>query len=84
MPELALLPKSYIHEPWKIPEMELAFLNFELGKDYPYPIVDINQMRKFASDTLYEYKKHPTSKKESTRIIEKHTLPGRPVWDQHD
>ncbi len=81
VPELAKLPMNYLHEPWKIPEMELVFLNFELGRDYPKPIVDIDKMRKFASETLYSYKKHTTTRKEGVRIIKKHTLPGRPVWD---
>lgn len=83
VPELSGLPSTYIHEPWNIPAMEQQFLNFELGKDYPYPIVSLSDMRKFASDTLYAYKKNPKTRRESKRIIEKHTLPGRPVWDQH-
>lgn len=83
VPELSALPNKYIHEPWKIPEMELIFLNFKLGIDYPKPIVDIDKMRRFASDTLYSFKKHPKIKQEGERIIKKHTLPGRPVWDKH-
>lgn len=84
VPELAELPSQYIHEPWEIPPMELAFLGFKLGKDYPKPIVSISKMRKFASDALFAYKKKPATKRESKRIIERHTLPGRPVWDQHN
>jgi deoxyribodipyrimidine photo-lyase len=84
VPELATLPSQYIHEPWEIPQMELQFLGFELGKDYPQPIVSISKMRKFASDALYAYQKNSRTKKESKRIIAKHTLPGRPVWDQHN
>jgi len=83
VPELAGLPIQYIHEPWKIPKMEQAFLGFELGKDYPKPIADIDQMRRFASDTLYNFKKLSQTKMEGQRIIAKHTLPGRPVWDNH-
>src|SRR6056297_17714 len=83
VPELAKLPSQYIHEPWEIPPMELAFVGFQLEKDYPSPIVSISKMRKFASDALYAYKKAPKTKRESKRIIETHTLPGRPVWDQH-
>ena|GEM_PF-6138201 len=64
--------------------MELQFLGFELGKDYPHPIVSISKMRKFASDALYAYKKSPKTRLENKRIIAKHTLPGRPVWDQHN
>lgn len=84
VPELSKLPSKYIHEPWKVPEMELTFLNFQLGKDYPKPIVDIKKMRKYASDTLYAYKTKNSVKKESVRIVKKHTIPGRPVWDQYD
>ena len=81
IPELAKLPSAYIHEPWLIPEMELQFLGFNLGVDYPYPIVDIHKMRVFASDALYSFKKRNTVKNDGKRIVKKHTLPGRPVWD---
>lgn len=84
VPELSRLPNAYIHEPWNMPTMEQQFLNFELGKDYPEPIVSLSKMRKFASDTLYAYKKNPKTRKESKRIVATHTLPGRPVWDQHN
>ena len=83
VPELASLPVAYIHEPWKMPKMEQTFLNFEPGKDYPLPIIAIATMRKFATDTLYAYKNNKAVKKEGNRIIAQHTLPGRPVWDQH-
>lgn len=80
VPELARLPATYIHEPWLIPPMELQFLGFNLGQDYPDPIVDINQMRVFASEALYAYKKKSSVIRDGKRIIAKHTLPGRPVW----
>ena len=83
VPELGDLPKEYVHEPWKIPKMEQEFLNFHLGENYPEPIVDIEVMRKYASDQLYQFKKNGQTKKEGRRIVAKHTLPGRPVWDQH-
>ncbi len=81
VPELSKLPEHYLHEPWKIPEMELVFLDFQLGLDYPKPIVDIEKMRAFASETLWNLKKHPSVKNDGKRILKKHTLPGRPVWD---
>jgi len=81
VPELAKLPTSYIHEPWLIPPMELQFLDFTLGEDYPRPIVDINKMRVFASDALYTFKKKQSVKKEGRRIIRKHTLPNRSAWN---
>jgi len=84
VPELAELPNAYIHEPWLIPQMERQFLGFNLGVDYPNPIVDVAKMRTFASDALYSYKKRGSVKKEGKRIIEKHTLPSRSVWDKND
>lgn len=84
LPELANLPKQYLHEPWKIPLMEQQFLGFELGKQYPYPVVDLKGARKHASDTLWEYKTSTHVKLEETRILKKHTIAGRPVWDNQD
>lgn len=84
VPELANLPKQYIHEPWNIPKMEQQFLNFELGKDYPYPIIDLQQARIHASDTLYKFKNSKQVKVEGNKILNKHTLPGRPVWDDQE
>ncbi len=84
VPELVNLPKQYIHEPWNIPKMEQQFLNFELGKDYPYPIIDLQQARIHASDTLYKFKNSKQVKVEGNKILNKHTLPGRPVWDNQE
>tara|TARA_R110000751_G_scaffold106568_1_gene202601 strand:+ start:26035 stop:27561 length:1527 start_codon:yes stop_codon:yes gene_type:complete len=80
LPELAHLPVPYIHEPWEIPAMEAVFQNFELGKDYPLPIVDAKLARKHAQDILYGIKKDAKSKSESRRIVNKHTNPGREIW----
>lgn len=84
LPELAHLPISYIHEPWKIPALEAMFHNFELGKDYPFPVVDVTLSRKRAQDILYGIKKDAQSKEESRRIVQKHTNPGREIWPGGD
>jgi deoxyribodipyrimidine photo-lyase len=41
LPELSALPKELLHEPYKMSKMEQKMHGVELGKDYPYPIVDI-------------------------------------------
>jgi deoxyribodipyrimidine photo-lyase len=84
LPELAHLPISYIHEPWKMPAMEAMFHNFELGRDYPLPIVEAKLARKHAQDVLYGIKKDAKSKQESRRIVNKHTNPGREIWPGGD
>jgi deoxyribodipyrimidine photo-lyase len=41
LPELFNLPGFTAHEPYKLNSQEQAKFNFELGKDYPRPIVDL-------------------------------------------
>ena len=77
VPELADLETPFIHEPYLMTELEQQLYNFKLGVDYPLPIVNIKEMRKKASDILWNMKKNPTVIKESTRILKKHTLSDR-------
>lgn len=77
VPELKDLPLHFVHEPYLMTEMEQGFIDFKLGRDYPYPIVDIQETRKKASDTLWNLRKNKTVKNESERILKKHTLPDR-------
>jgi deoxyribodipyrimidine photo-lyase len=39
VPELAKLPKQFIHKPWEAPHPVLADAGITLGRDYPHPIV---------------------------------------------
>ena len=76
IPELANIPKEYIHEPWKIPPMERILLDLDTGS-YPLaPIVPLNENRKRASDVLYAQKKTKQSKAEGQRILDLHVNPG--------
>ncbi len=77
VPELRNVPVEFIHEPYKMTLLDQKFNNMTLGEDYPFPIVDIDASRKRASDTLWEMKDDPLVKKESKRILKKHTLPNR-------
>jgi deoxyribodipyrimidine photo-lyase len=59
--------------------LEQQMYNFTLGKDYPNPIVDLKKTRKKASDILWNLKKNSEVKKESKRILLKHTLSNRDI-----
>ena len=48
VPELAGLPKKYIHQPWTAPKEILAQAGVELGKTYPKPIVEHKMARERA------------------------------------
>ena len=54
VPELAKLPKKYIHQPWTAPEQILTQAGVTLGKTYPKPIVEHKAARELA---LAGYKK---------------------------
>eukprot|EP00439_Symbiodinium_sp_Y106_P088459 s1_g995.t1 len=48
VPELANLPKKYLHKPWEAPDSVLSDAGLVLGHDYPHPIVDRKQARERA------------------------------------
>jgi deoxyribodipyrimidine photo-lyase len=75
IPELAHVPVSLLHEPWKMTEMEQGIYKVFIGKDYPRPIVDIERTRKAASDIVWAFRKTAEVKKEGNRILKKHVHP---------
>ncbi|MDC0385878.1 DNA photolyase family protein [Flavobacteriaceae bacterium] len=74
IPELRHLPDELIHTPWEITPFEEEIYQFEKGKSYPNPIVDLDKTRKFASETLWKMQKDPEVYQESKRILKRHTL----------
>lgn len=72
LPELAEIPVHLLHEPWKMNEMEQQFYNCIIGKDYPAPIVNIEETRKYASDIVWSFRKKDEVKEEGKRILQKH------------
>jgi deoxyribodipyrimidine photo-lyase len=71
IPELATVPGNLVHEPWKLNEMEQQLYAVRIGQDYPYPIVDIEDSRKKASDIIWGYRKKEEVKLEGKRILQK-------------
>jgi deoxyribodipyrimidine photo-lyase len=72
LPELMEIPIELLHEPWKMNEMEQQFYKCIIGKDYPAPIVDIEETRKYASDIVWSFRKKDEVKQEGKRILQKH------------
>jgi deoxyribodipyrimidine photo-lyase len=72
IPELKEVPKALIHEPWKMSLMEQDLYNIQIGKDYPKPIVDIEESRKAASEVVWSFRTTDEVKKEGNRILKKH------------
>lgn len=72
VPELTEIPIPLLHEPWKLNSIEQQFYNCELGKDYPFPIVNLEETRKKASDIVWSFRKKEEVKEEGKRILMKH------------
>ncbi|WP_432222249.1 deoxyribodipyrimidine photo-lyase/cryptochrome family protein [Flavobacterium sp. TMP13] len=72
LPELAEIPTHLIHEPWKMNEMEQQFYNCIIGTDYPKPLVNIEETRKYASDIVWSFRKKEEVIEEGKRIVQKH------------
>ena len=83
LPELAEIPNNLIHEPWKLNLIEQQFYNCEIGKDYPLPIVNIEETRKYASDVVWSFRKKEAVKEEGMRIISKHVNNPNEHFDRH-
>jgi deoxyribodipyrimidine photo-lyase len=75
--ELRNVPTSFIHEPWKMTQMDQQFCGILLGKDYPLPIINLIESGQKARDKIWGHKAHPLVQKEAKRIMKTHVSPNR-------
>lgn len=68
LPELRAIPLPYKHEPWKLPPL----LQEERPKQYPPPIVDVEQSYKEAQALVWGFKRQPTVKAHTPSVLAKH------------
>ena len=73
IPELAHLPVAFIHEPWKMTDMDCIMYQFNRGIDYPEPIVNPAEINPRHKEALWGARKNEAVKAESKRIIATHT-----------
>lgn len=63
------MPIALIHEPFKMSLMEQEITGVIIGKDYPFPIVDIDQAGKVARKNIWGHKNNEIVKQENKRIL---------------
>ncbi len=77
IPELKNLSTLHIHEPWKMTILDQQFSGIILGKNYPYPIVDLQSTSKKARDVLWKFREREDVKIEARRVVEKLVIQGK-------
>ena len=71
-PELKNLPDEYLHQPWTQPPLEAIFNDFQLGRDYPEPIVNLEEASKSARERLWEFRDRSDVQRAIPSILRKH------------
>ena len=72
VPELKNIPVAQIHEPHKLSSIEQELYQCEIGKQYPAPIVNVEETRKHASAIMWSFRKKEEVREEGKRILAKH------------
>lgn len=74
VPELKNVPTDHIHEPHLMPLELQEEVNVRIGKDYPFPLVDLKEANSKARDKWWSLKRSKEVIKQSKDVIEKHTM----------
>ena len=45
-----------------------------IGKDYPIPVIDLQESSRIARKKVWGHRKHPLVQKENKRILKRHVL----------
>tara|TARA_Y100001935_G_scaffold223408_1_gene198771 strand:+ start:4526 stop:6055 length:1530 start_codon:yes stop_codon:yes gene_type:complete len=72
VPELKEVSDYWIHTPWLMPEWDKPSSGFEIGKDYPRPIVDHEITARLARKKIIDARGSQLSKLETKQIFNKH------------
>ncbi len=72
IPELRNIPEAFMHEPHKLSVIEQEMYACVIGRDYPAPIVDVEETRKYASEIVWGFRKKDEVKVEGKRILKAH------------
>ncbi|MEL6923676.1 MAG: FAD-binding domain-containing protein [Bacteroidota bacterium] len=75
LPELSQIPKPHLAEPWKMTSMEQTFYEFEIGKDYPAPIVDYDKAVAANKDRYWAIRQNPEARRHLPAIWQRFCIP---------
>ena len=67
LPELAMVPDAFLHEPWKWPGARGL-----LGQRYPEPVVDATEAARAAREAIWGARKSPGFADQAAGIVKRH------------
>lgn len=73
VPELKDIPFRFIHEPWKMTRLDMAFIGISTSYSYPSPIIDLQKSGRKARTKIYSFRKQAVVKENNKRIVAIHT-----------
>ena len=71
-PELAKCPEVDLVDPQSTPPMFMQMNDLQLGRDYPYPIVNHESAYREAKDKIFEWRQRPIVKEIARGVYQKH------------
>lgn len=74
VPELRAIPAPYCHYPWRLTDLEKDLYQFQLGVDYPAPLVDYDQTIRAAKERYWAVRQEPATQALLPDIWAKHCL----------
>lgn len=77
LPALKDLPDELLHQPWLMTPMEQQMFECYLGRDYPHPIVDIEQTGRAARTLFWQWRSRADVRQEGQRILQRHVRVSR-------
>jgi deoxyribodipyrimidine photo-lyase len=80
-PELRLLPDSWLHQPWLMPLSLQCQYGCVLDRDYPMPVVDLQQAMRLAKQRLTECKQQQDPqwwREQKRQVVQRHASRKRP------
>lgn len=72
LPEIKKLDNNHVHAPWLMTEMEQELYGIRLGKEYPSPIVNLEENVKRGRDLVWSVRKGKIARAEGERIVRVH------------
>jgi deoxyribodipyrimidine photo-lyase len=75
VPELRPVPAPQCHQPWLLTPLEQGMYRFQLGRDYPAPLIDFAEETAKNKDRYWQLRRSSAVQQELPTVWERHCLP---------